>query len=123
MDSLIDELCILTIKFVPTPISLIVTNRKWHAISRDPHARAEWLIYKYGKSHALFNAVRFGDGFITEEVVQSLLSKGATLSRYFVQRLLMHFVTYDERLIELKIEHNVNQIQLILIEFVLFKRS
>src|SRR6266516_4537185 len=30
--------------------------------------------------------------------------------KFFVQRLLMHFGTYDEKLIELKIEHNVNQI-------------
>ncbi|CAI2188956.1 5175_t:CDS:2, partial [Funneliformis geosporum] len=40
----------------------------------------------------------------------ALLSKNAILSRYFVQRLLMHFGNYDENLIKLKVEHNVNQI-------------
>lgn len=32
------------------------------------------------------------------------------MSRYFVQRLLMHFGRYDEDLINLKIEHNVDQL-------------
>ena len=72
---------IAVFKYVPSPISLILTS----------------------KSHALFHAVRYGNGFITEEVIQALLSNGVTLSRYFVQRSLMHFGTYDERLIELKI--------------------
>jgi hypothetical protein len=110
MEKLIDVLRINVFKFVTVPISLILTDRNWHTISNNIHAKTEWLIYKYGKSHALFHAVRYGDGFITEEVVQSLLSNGATMSRYFLQRLLMHFGKYDERLIELKIEHNVSQI-------------
>ena len=106
----INEIRIGIFKFVTTPISLILTSHQWHSTSKDPHAKAEWLIYKYGPSHAFFHAVKLGNNFITEDVVQALLSRGATLSRYFVQRLLMHFGTYDERLIELKIEHNVNQI-------------
>ena len=56
MQSLSDELDISIFKFVTTPISLAVSCNKWHRISLDPHARAEWLIYKYGKSHALFHA-------------------------------------------------------------------
>src|ERR1043165_8464731 len=95
------------IEIVDKPISLTLADSKW---SQDPHARAEWLIFKYGKSHALFHAVRLGKSFITIDVIDSLLAKNAIISRYFIQRLLMHFGAYDEKLIELKIEHNVNQI-------------
>ncbi|RGB40232.1 hypothetical protein C1646_753606 [Rhizophagus diaphanus] len=49
-------------KYVDTPISLILTDRKWYAITQDPYARAGWLIYKYVRN--------------------------ATISRYFIQRLL-----------------------------------
>src|SRR4051812_14192533 len=98
-------------KFIDTPISLILSDRKWYAISQNPHDRAKWLNYKYGRSHALFHSVRLGD-FLTVDVVQALLSRNAIISRYFIQRLLMHFGPYDEKLIELKIQHNVNQIDL-----------
>lgn len=40
-------------KFVHTPLPLILTNRQWYTISKDPHARFEWLINKYGRAHAL----------------------------------------------------------------------
>src|ERR1051325_9680071 len=103
-----DELRVEIFKYLNTPISLALTNRKWYAISQDAHARAEWLIYKYGKAHALFYAVRLGGGFIAENVVQTLLARNVIISRYFIQRLLMQFGSYDERLIELEIEHNVN---------------
>src|ERR1051325_11389870 len=110
MMPLSDELRVEIFKYLNTPISLALTNRKWYAISQDPHARAEWLIYKYGRAHVLFHAVRLGEGFITEDVVQALLARNAILSRYFIQRLLMQFGSFDERLIELKIEHNVNSV-------------
>jgi hypothetical protein len=108
MQSIHDEIRIEIFKFVKTPISLVLSNRKWYVISQDPQARAEWLIYKYGRAYALFHAVRLGGGFITEDVVQALLARNAIISRYFIQRLLMHFGKYDERLIEFEIQHNVN---------------
>src|ERR1043166_3658831 len=110
MEFLYNELRIEIFKFVDKPISLALADRKWYSISQDPHARAEWLIYKYGRAHALFHAVRLGGSFITEDVIQALIARNAIISRYFIQRLLMHFGKYDEKLIELKIEHNVNQI-------------
>ena len=110
MQSIYDEIRIEIFKFLNTPISLVLTNHKWYSISQDPQARAEWLIYKYGRAHALFHAVRLDSGFITENVVQALLARNAIISRYFIQRLLMHFGKYDEKLIEFEIEHNVNQI-------------
>jgi hypothetical protein len=109
MQTLYNELRIEIFKFVNTPISLALTDRKWYAISKDPQSRADWLIHKYGRAHALFHAVRLGHSFMTNDVLQALLAKNAIISRYFIQRLLMHFGSYDEKLIELKIEHNVNQ--------------
>src|SRR5215213_5587051 len=106
MESLYDEIRLEIFKFINTPISLALTNRKWYSISQDPHARAEWLIYKYGRAHALFHAVRLGSGFITDDVVQALLARNAIISRYFSQRLLMHFGTVDEKL---RRERNINQ--------------
>src|ERR1051325_7228789 len=109
MQSLSDELRVEIFKFLNTPISLALTNHKWYSISQDPHARVEWLIYKYGKAHALFHAVRLGGSFITEDVIQALIARGTIISRYFIQRLVMHFGKYDEKLIEFEIEYNVNQ--------------
>jgi hypothetical protein len=93
MQLLFNELRIEIFKQIDKPLSL--ANRDWYEVSRDPHARAEWLVYKYGRAHALFHAVRLGNKFTTIEVVQALLSRNVILSRYFVQRLLIHF-SYDE---------------------------
>jgi hypothetical protein len=123
MQSLFNELRIEIFKQIDKPKSLSLANRDWYEVSRDPHARAEWLIFKYGRAHALFHAVRLGNNFTTIEVVQALLSRNVILSRYFVQRLLMHFGSYDEKLIELKIEHNVNQVDFDRIRAVLFKEK
>src|SRR6266513_2744237 len=101
------EINVEIFRFVDNTHTLILTNRQWYTVSKDPHARAEWLIYKYGRAHALFHAVRLGSNFLNLEVIQALLARNVILSRYFLQRLLMHFGTYDEKLIELKIEHNV----------------
>ncbi|EXX55878.1 uncharacterized protein OCT59_010613 [Rhizophagus irregularis] len=109
MQSLYDELRINIFKYVITPSSLVVTNREWFAISQDPHAKAEWLINKYGKAHALFHAVRLRN-FMTDNVVQALIARDAIISRYFVQRLLMHFGTIDEKLTKQKIEYNVHNV-------------
>src|SRR3954463_16712273 len=111
MDSLHVELKIEIFKHIDIPFSLILTNRSWYLISQDSYTRANWLIYKYGRAHALFHAVRLGNGFITEDVVQALLTRNAIISRYFIQRLLMHFGVDDEKLIGFKI--GVNQIDFV----------
>jgi hypothetical protein len=107
MESLCSELKVEIFRYVSTPISLILINRNWYSTSQDSHARAEWLIYKYGRAHALFHAIRLGNNFITVEVVQVLLAKKAIISRYLVQRL-MQFGTYDPKLTEMKTKYNVN---------------
>ena len=69
MQSLCDELRIEIFKLIDKPVSLSLIDRKWYDISQDPHARVEWIIYKYGRAHALFHAMRLGEGFITEETL------------------------------------------------------
>jgi type IV secretory pathway TrbF-like protein len=75
METLCSELKVEIFRYVSTPISLILINRNWYSTSQDSHARAEWLIYKYGRENALFHAIRLGNNFITVEVVQVLLAK------------------------------------------------
>jgi hypothetical protein len=108
MESLCCELKTEIFRYVSTPISLILINRNWYFTSQDSHARAEWIIYKYGRAHALFHAIRLGNNFVTVEVVQVLLAKKAIMSRYFIQRLMMQYGTYDPKLIEMKNKYNIN---------------
>jgi hypothetical protein len=95
MEFLYNELKVEIFKYILTPISLILLNRNWYSISQDSHTRAEWLIYKYGRAHAMFHAIRLGNNFVTVDVVQALVLRGAIISRYFVQRLVMRFGTCD----------------------------
>ena len=109
MNVLYNELRVEVFKYTKTPISLLLTNRDWYALSKDPHVRAEWLIYKYGKAHALFHAIRLAGTFTTLDVIRSLLAKNVIVSRYFIQRLLMQFGCFDQKLIDLKLMYSANQ--------------
>ncbi|RIA79566.1 hypothetical protein C1645_845495 [Glomus cerebriforme] len=108
MESLCDELKLEILRYTKTPILLIILNRNWYSTSQDPNARAEWLMYKYGRAHALFHAVRLGKSFITDNVAQSLIARGAIISRYFIQRLVMQFGIQDPKLDEMKVRYNSN---------------
>ena len=104
------EIKINIYKYVYSPLNLALSCRNWSVISKDPYAKTEWLLVRYGKCHALFHAVRLGPTFIDIPVCQTLITREVPISRYFIQRLLMHFGKYDQNLIELKIEHNVGQL-------------
>src|SRR5688572_18217097 len=104
------EIKINIFKYVNSPLNLALTCRNWSVFAKDPYAKTQWLIIRYGKAHALFQAVRLGPTFIDIPVCQTLIARKVIISRYFVQRLLMHFGKYDQTLIELKIEHNVGQL-------------
>jgi len=104
------EIKINIFKYVEFPLNLALTCRRWSSISKDAYAKTEWLLVHYAKCHALFHAVRLGPTFIDIPVCQTLITRKVPISRYFIQRLLMHFGKYDQKLIELKIEHNVGQL-------------
>src|SRR3954447_5539895 len=95
-------------KYVDYPLNLALTCRNWSVIVKDLYAKSEWLIVHYGKSHALFHAVILDLNFIDMSLCQILIARNVVISRYFVQRLLMHFGKYDQKLTELKMERNVD---------------
>ncbi|RIB15977.1 hypothetical protein C2G38_2191186 [Gigaspora rosea] len=86
---------------------LSVANNAWCQISKDNDTRAIRLIYHFDKAHALLHAIRLGPKFVNDIVIQKLLEKGAIISRYLIQRFLLSFGSYDPKLIEMKIDHNV----------------
>ncbi|CAG8663932.1 16985_t:CDS:2, partial [Cetraspora pellucida] len=97
-------------KHIKYPKALIVTCKDWHEIAKNSDAKAEWIIQNYTREHALFHAVRLGPLFLDEPTAKAIITKGAILSRYFIQRLLNSFGKYDQKLMEQKIAHNVKQI-------------
>src|SRR5436305_10122783 len=103
------EIKINIFKYVNYPLNLALTCRNWSVIAKDPYAKSEWLIICYGKAHALFHTVRLEPTFIDIPICQTLIARKVMISRYFVQRLLMYFGRYCQKLIELKVEHNVGQ--------------
>ncbi|CAG8603188.1 5982_t:CDS:1 [Funneliformis mosseae] len=106
-----DEIKINIFKHADHPFNLARSCKSWAAVAKDSYAKTEWLLARSGKTHALFVAVKLGPSFLTIPVCQNLLTRKVIISRYFVQRLLMHFGKYDQKLIDLKIEHNVNQLE------------
>ncbi|CAG8713914.1 15315_t:CDS:2 [Cetraspora pellucida] len=105
---LVDEISIQIFQYVESPLNLMLTCRHWYKISIDQQARAKWIIYKYGHAHALFYAIKFGQNFINLAVVRAIIANKAIISRYFVQRLLLHFGKFDKDLVALKMEYNNN---------------
>ncbi|CAG8729948.1 7700_t:CDS:1, partial [Funneliformis mosseae] len=79
----------------------------WNNIAKDPYAKTEWLLHRFGKTHALFHGIRLGPTFINENVCQTLLSRNVIFSRYLVQRVLTHYGRQDPALTEMKLKYNV----------------
>ncbi|CAG8755391.1 17371_t:CDS:1 [Cetraspora pellucida] len=104
-----NEVMIYTFKFIKIPIDLAVSCKRWSSICKDSQAKAEWIIFQFGRAHCLFHAVRLGPTFMSVEVARAIISKGGILSRYFTQRLHIHYGSYDPKLIELKITHSLGQ--------------
>src|SRR2546423_1390439 len=94
-----DEIKINIFKYVNYPQNLALTCQNWAAIAKDPLAKTEWLIVHYGKTHALFHAIRLGRTFIDIPLCQTLVMKKVTVPGYFIQRLLTHLGKYNQTLI------------------------
>ena len=95
-------------KYIEFPLNLALTCRKWLNILKDHNTKVEWLLFRYGKVHSLFHAVRLGPTFIDLLVCQTLIKREVHISRYFIQRLLKNFGKPDQKLIELRIKNNVD---------------
>jgi hypothetical protein len=110
MQYLEDKIKINIFKYVEYPFNLSLTCRSWSVIAKDPYAKTEWLLVHYRKAHALYHAVRLLDStFIGMSTCQALTARKVVISKYFIQRLLMHFGSYDSKLTQLEIGHNVSQ--------------
>ncbi|CAG8591997.1 5765_t:CDS:2 [Cetraspora pellucida] len=92
------------------PKNLLMANKAWYKISKQTDVRAEWVIVQFSKAHALFHSIRLGPKFVNVDLIKKVIEMGGILSRYFVQRFLLSFGSYDPKLIEMKIEHNVGNI-------------
>ncbi|CAG8688127.1 19140_t:CDS:2 [Cetraspora pellucida] len=90
-------------------MNLALSCKRWSLVWKDSQVKAEWIIFKYGRAHCLFHSIRLGPKFISVEVAHAIITKGGILSRYFAQRLLIHYGEYDQKLIELKASHNIGQ--------------
>src|SRR4051812_39402917 len=93
------EIKIIIFKYVNSLLNLVLTCRNWSVIAKNPYAKTEWLIVRYGKAHALFHALRLGPTFIDITVCQTLIARNVAIPRYFIQRLLMPFGKHHQRLI------------------------
>ncbi|CAG8632841.1 4932_t:CDS:1 [Paraglomus brasilianum] len=105
LDGLAPEIKVEIIFHLSNPTPLARCSHAWYAAVNSPATKARWLTYRYGKTHALFHAVKMGEPFINVDVVECLFAQKAHLSRYFIQRLMLGFGKYDSRLIDLKLAH------------------
>lgn len=108
-DGLPNELMIYIFKCIRYPINLAVSCKRWSLICKDSQAKADWIIFQFGRTHCLFYSIKLGPSFLTVAVARAIIAKGGILSRYFAQRLLIHYGKYDPKLIELKISHSIGQ--------------
>ncbi|CAG8531409.1 4675_t:CDS:2 [Scutellospora calospora] len=97
-DGLPNEIMINTFKYIKQPMNLILSCKRWSFISKDSQTKAEWIIFQCGRAHCLFHAIRLGPTFISVAVSRAIITKGGILSRYFAQRLLIHYGNYDQKL-------------------------
>ncbi|CAJ0871570.1 315_t:CDS:2 [Entrophospora sp. SA101] len=85
MENLPSEFLIQVYTYNKTPISLILVNKHIYKLFTSPLAKAKWALGTFGKTHALFHAIRLGKTFITVDVIKALLKLKANFSRYLVQ--------------------------------------
>ncbi|CAG8622830.1 8386_t:CDS:2, partial [Dentiscutata erythropus] len=77
--------------FVTFPLNLILSCKGWYEISKDSKCKAEWLLKQFDRAHSLFHVIRLGPPFVNVCVVQEILKRGGLISRYFIQKLLLHY--------------------------------
>src|SRR6185312_4367871 len=98
---------VIIVSHLENPLPLARCSHGWYDLVYSSDVKSTWLLSRYGRTHALFHAVRIGDSFITPEVVELMLKKGAQISQYFIQRLVLGFGKYDQKLINLKLMYHV----------------
>ncbi|CAG8599671.1 6666_t:CDS:1 [Paraglomus brasilianum] len=107
LDTLILELKVEIVLHLSNPTTLARCSHEWNNIVNSPFTKSKWLISRYGRTHALFHAVRMGKPFVNFDVVEWLFAQKAHISRYFIQRLVLGFGKCDRKLIDLKRKYNI----------------
>jgi hypothetical protein len=92
-------------KYIKYLLNLALTCRNWLFISKDTYSRTDCLSVYYRKVYVLYPT--FIDISISCQV---LIVKKVIILKYFIQRLLMYFKNYNSKMIQLKIEYNVGQL-------------
>ncbi|CAG8834075.1 4523_t:CDS:1, partial [Cetraspora pellucida] len=100
-----DELLIKIIKRIVILNHMIIVCKRFYTIISDHQFKADWIIFRFGKTHALFYAVNLGPSFINIKVVEAIICKGGNFSRYFIQRLHTVVGFFDKDLLKHKIRH------------------
>ncbi|KAI0699093.1 Squalene/phytoene synthase-domain-containing protein [Cytidiella melzeri] len=70
--------------------SLCLVSKRFYTVTQDPYIRAWYFISRYGKIQAFYWALGRGR-LMNGKVIDTLLSSGAHLSRYFVQCAMHHY--------------------------------
>ncbi|CAG8666616.1 14749_t:CDS:1 [Acaulospora morrowiae] len=92
LDLLANELLLKIFTFLHRPAAFSLTCRTLHYVSKDPYARAAYLIRKYGTRLAIFYAIRNHAKIVTKETAEALISSGAIVSRNLAQRLIKDYL-------------------------------
>jgi hypothetical protein len=74
----------------------------WLNIRKHAYSKTVWLLFRYGKAHALFHAIRLGPNFIDESVCTILFAMKIPFSRYLFQELQKQFGQVDQLLINIR---------------------
>ncbi|KAJ3073091.1 hypothetical protein HDU98_002236 [Podochytrium sp. JEL0797] len=71
--------------------------KSFQHVSEDPHARAGWLITRYGYAWAFYYAFKYHRGILTPTVGHLMLAAGCHLPRYLLQLVNKEYNSRVER--------------------------
>ncbi|KAF7797419.1 hypothetical protein EIP86_008614 [Pleurotus ostreatoroseus] len=87
---LLDEILQIILNELDDPSNFSLTSKRLYAFTQDPYVRAMYFLSRYGPIQALYWALGRGR-LMTKEVIDTLLSSGAQLSRYLAQCAMHHY--------------------------------
>ncbi|RIA92687.1 hypothetical protein C1645_874604 [Glomus cerebriforme] len=121
MQNLIHEIKLNIFKYVLFPLNLILTCRNWYIVTKDPHAKLEWLTESYQRSFVSYNAAKLGPPFFDTNLCRTFITKKISFARIFVPRLKNHYKNH-QKLIEILLNYDFGQLddQLVPNRFIIF---
>ncbi|CAG8541827.1 10949_t:CDS:1 [Ambispora gerdemannii] len=92
LDHLATELLLKIFTFLDRPQAFSLSCRKLHYITKDPHARADYFLRKYGPRLAIFYSIKNHAKIVNKATAEALISSGAIVSRNLAQRLVKDYL-------------------------------